>query len=59
VQLFADHSIPPLSRKMTKFINSLNTTWKVKRLSRCLPYESYCMTNHNILCLCLSGWREL
>lgn len=27
--LFADHRIPALSLKMTQFINSLNTTWKV------------------------------
>lgn len=26
--LYADHTIPPLSSKMTEFINSLNTTWR-------------------------------
>ena len=33
VVLFADHTIPPLSRKMTEFINSLNTTWKASTFS--------------------------
>ena len=27
--VYADHTIPPLSSKMTAFINSINTTWKV------------------------------
>ena len=31
-QLWAPSTIEPLSPKMTEFINSINTTWRVRKL---------------------------
>lgn len=39
--LYADESIPALSRRMSEFINSLNTTWKVSNESTVTPVTHF------------------